>query len=73
MKERYIMNITTMLFFCAIFSALWWLKSKWPWLANLPGDMKIPVGNGYIVLPLATSLIASIIVMIIMALACRKP
>lgn len=56
-----------------VVGGLSWLKGKWAWLANLPGDITIPVGGGHVVLPLATCAIASIIVAIILAVAGREP
>ena len=66
------MNFTTLGLFLAVFAVLCWLKTKWPWLANLPGDLKIPLGGAQVVLPLATCLIASVVTTIILLAVGKK-
>ena len=60
------MNALTMCMWAVVFVMICWLKTKCPWLANLPGDLKIPVGNGLLVVPLATCLITSAVVTIVL-------
>ena len=73
MKVRHIMNASAICLFFAVFVAISWLRTKLPWLANLPGDLTIPVGKAHMVIPLATCLIASVIATIILLLVGRKP
>ena len=73
MKGRCTMNALTMCLFFAVFATICWMKTKWPWLANLPGDLKIPMGNGQLVVPLATCLITSVIVTIVLLVVGKKP
>ena len=67
------MNTFTIYLFLLVVAALYWLRTKLPWLANLPGDLIIPVGKVHVVIPLATCFIASVIVTIILLLVGRKP
>lgn len=73
MKVRCTMTASTMCLFIAVFMAITWLRTRLPWLANLPGDLIIPVGKVHVVISLATCLIASVIVTIILLLVGRKP
>jgi uncharacterized membrane-anchored protein len=72
MKERRKMNVSAIILFVAVFAAISWLKTRFPWLANLPGDIKIPVGGAQIVLPLATCIITGVIVTVIMLVSGKR-
>jgi len=66
------MNGYTVFLFLLVFGAICWLRTQVPWLGHLPGDLTIPIGKGQVVIPLATCLIASVIVTIILLYLGRK-
>ena len=67
------MNTSSVILFLMVFGGIWWLRSKYPWLAHLPGDVTVRIGQGHIVIPLATCLLASVVATIILLLVGRKP
>jgi hypothetical protein len=67
------MNVSTMGLFCVVFLTVCWLKTKWHWLANIPGDFAITVGKCQVSLPVASCLITSVVVTLILAIVNKKP
>ncbi len=66
------MNVSTMGVFCMVFLAVCWLKTKCSWLANIPGDFVITVGKCQVNLPVASCLVTSVVVALLLAIVNKK-
>lgn len=66
------MNGFAVFLFLLVFGAICWLRTQVPWLKHLHGDIDVSIGRCQLVIPLATCIIASVIVTIILLYLGKK-